>query len=137
MEKWLSDLRDRIEPRRQGETMLRLQWLLSSSLLPPLLNPELSPETSHLCPNRRLCTLNSSRPLLTLTTTRKPSPKCQYSWSTQQQQPPPSEPGSQAHSFSPQTRAGGTSLSLILWVIQSDSRKLMLFGIFGLCWEEI
>ncbi|XP_022151332.1 single-stranded DNA-binding protein WHY1, chloroplastic-like [Momordica charantia] len=85
--------------------MLRLQWL-SSSLLPPLLNPELSPETSHLCPNRRLCTLNSSRPLLTLTATRKPSPKCQYSWSTQQQQPPPSEPGSQAHSFSPQTRAG-------------------------------
>lgn len=80
--------------------MLRLQCL-SSSLLPPL-NPELSPEPS---PNRRLCSFNSStRPLLTLTTTRKPSLKCQYSWNTQQQQPAFGS-GSQTDSPASQTRA--------------------------------
>ncbi|KAG6599060.1 single-stranded DNA-binding protein WHY1, chloroplastic-like [Cucurbita moschata] len=83
--------------------MLRLQCL-SSSLLPPLI-PELSPETSS---NRRLCRLNSFRPLLTLSTTPKSSPKCQYSWNTQQHQAA-FESGFQTDSFSSQTRAGAAA----------------------------
>ncbi|KAA0036450.1 hypothetical protein IC582_005830 [Cucumis melo] len=84
--------------------MLRLQWL-SSSLLPTF-NPELSPETLS---NPRLCSLNFRRPLLTLTTTRKPSPKCQYSWNTHQHQQSSFEPASQTDSFSPQSRAGAAA----------------------------
>lgn len=85
--------------------MLRLQWL-SSSLVPSF-NSELSPETVSNC---KLGSLNSFRPLLTLTTTRKPSPKCQYSWNTQQQQQQSAfEPGSQTDSFASQTRAGAAA----------------------------
>lgn len=123
--------------------MLRLQWL-SSSLVPSF-NSELSPETVSNC---KLGSLNSFRPLLTLTTTRKPSPKCQYSWNTQQQQQQSAfEPGSQTDSFASQTRAGGTSLSCFLSILFLEGLRvscwsqlvrggLMLFGNFGLCWKE-
>lgn len=89
--------------------MLRLQCLSSSFL--PTFNPELSPETLS---NPRLCTLNFSRPLPTLTTTRKPTSKCQYSWNTQQHQQSAFEPAPHTDSLSPQSRAGGTSFSLSL-----------------------